>query len=103
MAEGAGQIAMGAVAHEMGHLVVVELGRSLFRPVALAAVSAQLAAMWISLLVAVHTCDVAQFVATVDVAGFALGSLVQALQRELLAVLPHQPQVFEVLGRRVTL
>ncbi len=94
---------MGAVAHEMGHLVVVELGRSLFRPVTLAAVPAQLAAMRVILFVAVHAGDVAQFVAPVDVAPFALCGLMQAFQRESLAVFPDEAQVFEMLGGRVTL
>lgn len=94
---------MGAVAHEMGHLVVVELGRSLFWSVALAAVPAQLAAMRVILFVAVHAGDVAQFVAPVDVAPLALGGLVQAFQRESFAVFPDEAQVFEMLGGRVTL
>ncbi len=103
MAERAGQIAVCAVADEGRHRVVLELGRSLFRPVTLAAVPAQLAAVRFSLLVAGYARDFSQFVTTVDVAGFALRGLVQTLQREPLAVLPDQPQVFEMLGRRVTL
>jgi hypothetical protein len=103
MAERAGQIAMRAVADEGRHRVVLELGRSLFRSVALAAVSAELAPVRLSLFVAVYARDFSQFVAAVDMARLALGVLMQTFQREALVVLPNQPQVFEMLGRRVTL
>lgn len=92
---------MGAVAHEMCHAVVVELGRTLFRSVALAAIPTQLATVGIFLFVAVHALDLAELVASVDVTAFALGGLVLAFQRELLAVLPVETQVLEVLGRNV--
>ena len=94
---------MCAVADEGRHRVVLELGRSLFRSVALAAVSAELAPVRLSLLVAVHARDFSQLVATVDVARLALGSLVQTFQRKALVVIPNQPQIFEMLGGRVTL
>jgi len=75
---------MRAVTHEMGHPVVIEFGRSLFRPVALATVPAKLPAVRFGLLVAVHALDRPQLEATVDVARLALGGLVQAFQWDRL-------------------
>jgi hypothetical protein len=100
MAERAGQIAMRTVADKSRHGVVLELGRSLFWSVALVTVPAELAAMRLSLRMTVHALDLAQLVATVDVAGLALGGLVQTFEWELL-VLPDETQVLEMLGRRV--
>ena len=94
---------MRAVANKSCHRVVLELGRSLFRSVALATISAELAPVRLSLLVAAHARNFCKLVAIVDVARLALGGLVRTFQREPFAVLPDQPQVFEMLGRRVTL
>jgi hypothetical protein len=102
MAERAGHIAMRTVADKSRHGVVLELWRSLFWSVALVTVPAKLAAVRLSLRVTVHALDLAQLVATVDVAGLALGSLVQTFEWELL-VLPDETQVLEMLGRRVAL
>ena len=88
---------MRTVANEMRHRVVLELGRPLLWHVALGTISAELASVWIPLLVAVHALDLAKLVAMVDVACLALGLLVQALEYELL-VLERRTQLFEVLG-----